>query len=128
MSTPALRTPGRVSPVIPVQTPASATLLAVVHDDHTCIALQVGRRNAIHSFRLDRRGHEALLTALLDWRLSAEVLPADYRPVLLARAEGDVVKAYRVGSEWRCVARGCTLFGPCAAWAPWPAAPERRTP
>lgn len=123
------RTPGRVSPVIPVQTPAGATLLAVGHDDHTCIALQVGRRNAIHSFRLDRRGHAALLTALLDWHLCADALPNAYHPVLLAGGRGDdeIVKAYHDGSSWRCVARGIVLFGDCYAWAPMPLPPARRS-
>lgn len=120
------RTPGRVSPVIPVQTPAGATLLAVVHDDHTCIALQVGRRNAIHSFRLDRRGHAALLTALLDWRYCVDELPDDETTVLIANSKCGLLFAYHADGAWWCSETTAALAGDTYAWAHVPMPPERR--
>lgn len=83
----AATTPPDVSPAIALASPKGATLRVVRGEKVTCLAVSLPRGahfKTVVGYDLSEVGRDQLLTALLDWRYTADELPDDDTRVICA--------------------------------------------
>ncbi len=123
-------TPPDISPKIALASPTGATLTVVRGKKVTClaIALQRGKHFKTYiGYDLTEIGCDQLLTALLDWRYTADELPDDDVRVVCAldsKDTGEPVFGHVTAGRWWDDDN--MFLGQVYAWAHVPALPPKK--